>query len=137
MPMEVDLSRVEAPASPSEETKRLGATDLDQDGHNRGTTEDRSDKGGGKEGNGKGESKEQTVEETAEEEEHGAGVYEEVKIEDMEYNEEEDMYTYSCPCGDLFFITSEDLAYGEDIARCPSCSLIVGININLTSLCRG
>lgn len=30
-----------------------------------------------------------------------------------------------CPCGDLFQITIEELADGEDVARCPSCSLYV------------
>jgi len=30
-----------------------------------------------------------------------------------------------CPCGDLFQITPEELLDGEDIARCPSCSLYV------------
>ena len=30
-----------------------------------------------------------------------------------------------CPCGDLFQITIEELVDGEDVARCPSCSLYV------------
>ena len=33
------------------------------------------------------------------------GVYDEVEIEDMEWNEELEAFTYSCPCGDLFQIT--------------------------------
>ena len=32
-------------------------------------------------------------------------VYDEVEIEDMDYNEEEMIYYYPCPCGDKFFIT--------------------------------
>ncbi|TXG64449.1 hypothetical protein EZV62_011443 [Acer yangbiense] len=43
-----------------------------------------------------------------------------VEIEDMEWNEELQSYTYPCPCGDLFQITKDDLRLGEEIARCPS-----------------
>mmetsp|Transcript_34687 Transcript_34687/g.83931 ORF Transcript_34687/g.83931 Transcript_34687/m.83931 type:complete len:212 (+) Transcript_34687:109-744(+) len=64
------------------------------------------------------------------EDDHDDGVYEEVKIEDMDYDEEEDIYTYQCPCGDLFFIATEDLESGEDIAHCPSCSLIIRVIYN-------
>lgn len=31
--------------------------------------------------------------------------HDEIEIEDFEYNEEEDLYTYPCPCGDEFIIT--------------------------------
>jgi len=50
-------------------------------------------------------------------------VYEEVEIEDMLYNEDDYSYTYPCPCGDKFRITLEELWDGEDIAKCPSCTL--------------
>ena len=50
-------------------------------------------------------------------------VYEEVEIEDMLYNEDDYTYTYPCPCGDKFRITLEELWDGEDIAKCPSCTL--------------
>jgi diphthamide biosynthesis protein 3 len=50
-------------------------------------------------------------------------IYEEVEIEDMEFNEKEQMYYYPCPCGDRFRIGLEELWDGEDIAKCPSCSL--------------
>lgn len=33
------------------------------------------------------------------------GLYDEVEIEDMEWNKELQAFTYSCPCGDLFQIT--------------------------------
>lgn len=55
------------------------------------------------------------------------GVYDEIEIEDMEYDEDTETYTYPCPCGDKFSITKEDLLDGEDIARCPSCSLLLKI----------
>uniref|UniRef100_A0A7S0S3Q5 Diphthamide biosynthesis protein 3 n=1 Tax=Chlamydomonas leiostraca TaxID=1034604 RepID=A0A7S0S3Q5_9CHLO len=53
------------------------------------------------------------------------GAYDEVEIEDMTWNEELQAYTYSCPCGDVFQITLEELRQGEEIARCPSCSLYI------------
>ena len=31
--------------------------------------------------------------------------HDEVEIEDMEYDEEEEVYYYPCPCGDRFQIT--------------------------------
>ena len=54
-------------------------------------------------------------------------VYEEVEIEDMEYNKEDYSYSYPCPCGDKFRITLEELHDGEDIARCGSCSLRIQV----------
>jgi CSL zinc finger len=33
------------------------------------------------------------------------GAYDEVEIEDMDWNEELQVFTYSCPCGDLFQIS--------------------------------
>ncbi|KAL0027995.1 hypothetical protein WJX79_009420 [Trebouxia sp. C0005] len=53
--------------------------------------------------------------------------YDDVEIEDMEWNEELSAFTYPCPCGDLFQITKEELAEGEEIARCPSCSLYITV----------
>lgn len=57
--------------------------------------------------------------------------YDEIEIEDMEYEEETESYYYSCPCGDKFEISKEELANGEDIAHCPSCSLILKVIYNL------
>uniref|UniRef100_K3WTP3 Diphthamide biosynthesis protein 3 n=1 Tax=Globisporangium ultimum (strain ATCC 200006 / CBS 805.95 / DAOM BR144) TaxID=431595 RepID=K3WTP3_GLOUD len=54
-------------------------------------------------------------------------VYDEVEIEDMEYDAEEQVYYYPCPCGDKFFITLDELYDGEDIATCPSCSLTLRV----------
>lgn len=55
------------------------------------------------------------------------GVYDEVEIEDMEFDEEKKIYTYPCPCGDKFVISEEELMNGEEIARCPSCSLYIRV----------
>ena len=35
--------------------------------------------------------------------------HDEIEIEDFEYDEEEDLYHYPCPCGDRFEITKVDL----------------------------
>jgi len=73
--------------------------------------------------------------------------HDEVEIEDMEYDEENEIYYYPCPCGDRFQISKvkhkvfirinstmllesifkEDLENGEEVATCPSCSLIVKV----------
>lgn len=53
--------------------------------------------------------------------------YEEVEIEDMLLNEELQTYTYPCPCGDFFSISVSDLNLGEEVATCPSCSLIIRV----------
>lgn len=53
--------------------------------------------------------------------------HDEVEIEDFEYDEETETYFYPCPCGDRFAISKEDLENGEEVATCPSCSLIVRV----------
>ena len=57
----------------------------------------------------------------------GNTVYDEIEIEDMDYDADQEMYLYACPCGDLFQITVDELRDGEDIARCPSCSLVIRV----------
>jgi len=54
-------------------------------------------------------------------------IYEEVEIEDLDYDAVERMYTYPCPCGDTFRISLEELWDEEDIAPCPSCTLQIMI----------
>uniref|UniRef100_A0A7S4JBC8 Diphthamide biosynthesis protein 3 n=1 Tax=Odontella aurita TaxID=265563 RepID=A0A7S4JBC8_9STRA len=54
-------------------------------------------------------------------------IYEEVEIEDLDFDQTEQIYTYPCPCGDRFSITLEELWDGEDIGRCPSCTLQIMI----------
>ncbi|VDM31287.1 unnamed protein product [Hydatigera taeniaeformis] len=58
-------------------------------------------------------------------------LHDEIEIEDMEYDEDEQLYHYPCPCGDRFEIYKADLEMGEDIARCPSCSLIIRVIYDL------
>jgi len=57
-------------------------------------------------------------------------LHDEVDIEDMDWSDDLQAFTYQCPCGDLFQITIEELAMGEEIARCPSCSLYVKVIYN-------
>lgn len=54
-------------------------------------------------------------------------IYEEVEIEDMQFDSETQIYYYPCPCGDKFSIALEDLHDGEDIATCPSCTLRIRV----------
>ncbi|KAL9599811.1 MAG: hypothetical protein Q9219_003597 [cf. Caloplaca sp. 3 TL-2023] len=54
-------------------------------------------------------------------------IYDEIELEDLAYHPETTLYTYPCPCGDQFEITLQDLREGEDIAVCPSCSLMIRV----------
>ncbi|XP_031278156.1 diphthamide biosynthesis protein 3-like [Pistacia vera] len=57
--------------------------------------------------------------------------YDDVEIEDMEWNEELQVYTYPCPCGDLFQISKDELQRGEVMANCPSCTLFITVIYNI------
>ena len=53
--------------------------------------------------------------------------YDEVEIEDFEWDPKEQLFHYPCPCGDRFEITLEELEDGEEIGRCPTCTLIIRV----------
>ncbi|BEJ16364.1 hypothetical protein CspHIS471_0509690 [Cutaneotrichosporon sp. HIS471] len=53
--------------------------------------------------------------------------YDELEIEDFTWDDEAKVYHYPCPCGDRFEISKVQLRDGEEIATCPSCSLIVRV----------
>lgn len=53
--------------------------------------------------------------------------YDQIEIEDMTFHPEMQMFTYPCPCGDRFEILIDDMFDGENIAVCPSCSLMVDV----------
>ncbi|THV69825.1 hypothetical protein D6D28_05606 [Aureobasidium pullulans] len=61
-------------------------------------------------------------------------IYDEIEIEDMTYDPITQLYTYPCPCGDKFEINIDDLRDGEDIAVCPSCSLMIRVIFDLEDL---
>lgn len=44
------------------------------------------------------------------------------------------IYTYPCPCGDKFEIGIADLRDGEEIAVCPSCSLMIRVIFEVEDL---
>ncbi len=54
-------------------------------------------------------------------------IYDEIEIEDMTFDKTLRIYHYPCPCGDRFEIGLADLRDGEEIAVCPSCSLMIKV----------
>ncbi|XP_071949907.1 diphthamide biosynthesis protein 3-like [Antedon mediterranea] len=63
--------------------------------------------------------------------------HDEIEIEDFEYDEENELYHFPCPCGDRFEIYKEDLMNGEDVATCPSCSLIIKVIYDVDDFLEG
>jgi diphthamide biosynthesis protein 3 len=61
-------------------------------------------------------------------------IYDEIEIEDMTFDPALDIYHYPCPCGDRFEITLQDLRDGEEVAVCPSCSLMIRVVFEVVSL---
>ena len=53
--------------------------------------------------------------------------YDEIDIEDFVWDDKLGLYHYPCPCGDRFEITKSQLRDGDEVARCPSCSLIIRV----------
>ena len=53
--------------------------------------------------------------------------YDEVEIEDMDWDETRQAWIYPCPCGDSFLFTLEDHDNGEEIGRCPGCNLLIRV----------
>ncbi|KAK0550823.1 Diphthamide biosynthesis protein 3 [Tilletia horrida] len=54
-------------------------------------------------------------------------IYDEIELEDMSYDALKRVFHYPCPCGDRFEISRAQLREAEDIARCPSCSLLIRV----------
>ncbi|KAJ5101640.1 hypothetical protein NUU61_003862 [Penicillium alfredii] len=54
-------------------------------------------------------------------------IYDEIEIEDMTFDPAIQIYHFPCPCGDRFEIAIDDLRDGEEIAVCPSCSLMIRV----------
>ncbi|KAL5001960.1 Diphthamide biosynthesis protein 3 [Aspergillus recurvatus] len=61
-------------------------------------------------------------------------IYDEIEIEDMTFDPNLQIYHYPCPCGDRFEIAIDDLRYGEEIAVCPSCSLMIKVIFDQSDL---
>lgn len=63
-------------------------------------------------------------------------IYDEVEIEDMTWDAARGLYHHPCPCGDRFEIALEDLLdESNDIAVCPSCSLMIRVIYEVVSPC--
>ncbi|PHH79709.1 hypothetical protein CDD82_2219 [Ophiocordyceps australis] len=54
-------------------------------------------------------------------------IYDEIEIEDMTFDPLLQLYHYPCPCGDRFQIPLDHLCAQQDIAVCPSCSLMIRV----------
>ncbi len=54
-------------------------------------------------------------------------IYDQVEIEDFTFDPDTKFFHYPCPCGDKFQVLLDDLQSGEDIAVCPTCSLMVQV----------
>ncbi|CAN8075588.1 unnamed protein product [Agarophyton chilense] len=65
---------------------------------------------------------------------YSAPVYDDVDLEDMSWDAMLLAYVYQCPCGDVFQITPAELRAGEEIARCPSCTLVVRVIYDVEDL---
>ncbi|KAA8648774.1 hypothetical protein EYZ11_004922 [Aspergillus tanneri] len=61
-------------------------------------------------------------------------IYDEIEIEDMTFDPAMQIYHYPCPCGDRFEIAIDDLRDGEEIAVCPSCSLMIRVIFDAADL---
>ncbi|PMD53528.1 CSL family zinc fnger-containing protein [Hyaloscypha bicolor E] len=61
-------------------------------------------------------------------------IYDEIEIEDMTFDSDLQIYHYPCPCGDRFEIAIADLRDKEDIAVCPSCSLMIRVIFDVNDL---
>ena len=64
---------------------------------------------------------------SADDDHEDLAVYDEIEIEDMDYDSELQSYYYPCPCGDKFMVTLQLLYEDYDIATCPSCSLRIRV----------
>ncbi|EEP80295.1 diphthamide biosynthesis protein 3 [Uncinocarpus reesii 1704] len=64
----------------------------------------------------------------------GVSIYDEIEIEDMTFDPVLQIYHYPCPCGDRFEIGIADLRDSEEIAICPSCSLMIRVIFDVDDL---
>ena len=54
-------------------------------------------------------------------------IYDEIEIDDLDFDPDDNTFYYPCPCGDKFRISAKQLQTGTVIATCPSCSLQIKI----------
>lgn len=55
-------------------------------------------------------------------------IYDEIDLEDMQFDQESNLFTFPCPCGDRFEVSLDDLINGvTEIATCPNCGLEIQV----------
>lgn len=50
-----------------------------------------------------------------------------VDLDDMEYEEDEGVYSMACRCSGTYVITEDDLELGSDVICCDNCSLRIRV----------
>lgn len=60
--------------------------------------------------------------------------FDEIELEEMEYDNQKKVFYYPCPCGDKFVIELDEMFLGENKATCPSCSLILRVSYDKKDL---
>ena len=55
--------------------------------------------------------------------------YDEVEWQDMTWDAASRRFSHPCPCGDVFGVALDELLGGEEVARCPSCSLLLRVAV--------
>jgi diphthamide biosynthesis protein 3 len=53
--------------------------------------------------------------------------WDDVNLDAMTFDENFDAFTHPCPCGDVFIMPVDDLINAEELAPCPSCSLLLRV----------
>lgn len=53
-----------------------------------------------------------------------------VDLNQMDYDEQEDKYSYCCRCGESYQVTGEDLGCGVTVVCCSGCSLCIKLVVS-------
>lgn len=70
-----------------------------------------------------------TQDSEVEESEESLRFYDEVEIEDMQYDPKTDSLWFPRPCGDLFRITKQQLRDGEEVVKIINISKIIRVRV--------
>ncbi len=57
----------------------------------------------------------------------------EVDLDEMDYDEERQLYSWPCRCGDRFHISEDELSRGIDVSTCLGCSFAIRVLFELAS----
>jgi diphthamide biosynthesis protein 3 len=53
--------------------------------------------------------------------------YDKIALVEVEYDAEQQLLHFPCPCGDIFELKLAAFAGGDNVAECPTCSLTIAI----------